>query len=73
MFLIIGSATIIGAIISFFVLPDFPSTTKWLTEEERFIAVSRLEADDLGNTQSVNGIKVGESQKNVEGRGDTSN
>lgn len=32
------------------VLPDWPSTTKWLTSEERFIAIQRLAYDGIGNT-----------------------
>ena len=31
--------------ISYFVLPNFPATTKWLTSEERQIAQYRLEVD----------------------------
>lgn len=33
------------AIISAFLLPDYPATTKWLTEEERAFAAWRLLAD----------------------------
>ena len=29
-----------------FILPDFPATTKWLTEEERAYAVARLAEDN---------------------------
>lgn len=32
------------------ILPDWPSTTKWLTPEERFLAVQRLAHDGIGNT-----------------------
>ena len=27
---------------AFFVLPNYPSTTKWLTEEERALAIARV-------------------------------
>jgi hypothetical protein len=32
-------------------LPDWPATTKWLTDEERLIMQQRLAADNLGSTQ----------------------
>ena len=44
--------TIIVAFISFFVLPNFPRTTKWLTEEERQLAVWRLQ-EDIGEDDWV--------------------
>jgi hypothetical protein len=31
--------------ISYFILPNFPRTTGWLTEEERQLAIWRLEED----------------------------
>jgi len=33
------------AIAAFFVLPNFPRTTSWLTEEERQLAIWRLDED----------------------------
>lgn len=33
------------ALISYFILPDFPRTTSWLTDEERELAIWRLEED----------------------------
>jgi len=33
------------AIAAFFILPNFPRTTSWLTEEERQLAVWRLDED----------------------------
>jgi hypothetical protein len=37
-----GAATAVVAVAAFFVLPDYPSTTKWLNEEEKALAVSRV-------------------------------
>ncbi|KAK1222822.1 hypothetical protein PQX77_014244 [Marasmius sp. AFHP31] len=37
------------ACFTWMILPDWPSTTKWLTPEERFIATRRLELDGIGN------------------------
>lgn len=45
LFIIEGVATVGIAFISYFVLPNFPRTTSWLTEEERALAVWRLEED----------------------------
>lgn len=43
-----GIATCLAAVVAFFVLPDFPVTTKWLSEEEKTLSLQRLQADDLG-------------------------
>ena len=40
-----GLMTVAFAVIAIFILPDMPSNTKWLTEEERAYAVGRLVAD----------------------------
>ncbi|KAI4722797.1 MFS transporter [Aureobasidium sp. EXF-10727] len=45
LFIIEGAITIGIAFIAFFVLPNFPRTTKWLSEEERQLAVWRLQED----------------------------
>jgi hypothetical protein len=38
LFIIEGAATVVVAIACYFVLPNFPRTTKWLTDEERTLA-----------------------------------
>ncbi|RDW79887.1 MFS general substrate transporter-45 [Coleophoma cylindrospora] len=45
LFIIEGVITIAIAFSAFFVLPNFPRTTSWLTEEERQLASWRLEED----------------------------
>src|ERR1700761_6606728 len=45
LFIIEGAATVVVAFAAYFVLPNFPRTTTWLTEEERALAVWRLEED----------------------------
>ena len=45
LFIIEGVITIGIAFLAYFVLPNFPRTTSWLTEEERQLAVWRLEED----------------------------
>jgi hypothetical protein len=39
LFIIEGAATVFVAFGCFFILPNFPRTTTWLTEEERTLAV----------------------------------
>ena len=47
LFIIEGAITICVAITAIFVLPNFPRTTTWLSEEERELAAWRL-AEDVG-------------------------
>ena len=53
LFLIEGVITVAVAFAAYFVLPDFPKTTKWLTEEETAIAAWRLE-EDIGEDDWTN-------------------
>jgi len=46
LFYIEGALTVFIAIIAIFVLPDFPETTRWLTPEERALAIRRMEEDE---------------------------
>ena len=45
LFIIEGVITVFLAICAFFILPDFPRTTTWLTEDERQLAIWRLDED----------------------------
>jgi MFS family permease len=45
LFILEGSITVVIALCGYFVLPNFPRTTKWLSEEEIQLAVWRLEED----------------------------
>ncbi|KAM6503146.1 Major facilitator superfamily domain containing protein [Amanita muscaria] len=57
LFLIEGSLTIFVAIVSIFVLPDFPMTTRWLSPQERALALKRMEEDTgVGDEGDGNGI-----------------
>ncbi|KAK7698387.1 hypothetical protein SLS64_012635 [Diaporthe eres] len=40
-----GIVTVVVGTIAFFVLPDYPSTTDWLSKEEKIVAQCRLAAD----------------------------
>ncbi|KAG2744501.1 MFS general substrate transporter [Suillus brevipes Sb2] len=50
LFYIEGGVTILVAICAMFVLPDFPHNTRWITPEERALAISRLAQDSYGNS-----------------------
>ena len=52
MFIIEGVITIFIAFSAYFALPNFPRTTSWLTEEERQLAIWRLE-EDIGEDDWV--------------------
>ncbi|KAI0838789.1 major facilitator superfamily domain-containing protein [Hypoxylon sp. FL0890] len=45
LFIIEGVITVGISFIAFFILPNFPRTTSWLTEEEKALAIWRLEED----------------------------
>jgi hypothetical protein len=65
LFYIEGSLTIAIAIIAIFVLPDFPSTTRWLTPLERRLAEKRGEEDGAGvgdESDVGNGAEGGETR-----------
>ncbi|OHX00352.1 major facilitator superfamily transporter [Colletotrichum incanum] len=51
LFIIEGSATALVAIFGFFLLPDDPSVTRWLTEDERKLAVDRIRRDTVGQQE----------------------
>ncbi|KAK2731097.1 major facilitator superfamily transporter [Colletotrichum kahawae] len=51
LFIIEGSVTALVAIFGFFLLPDDPSETRWLTEEERKLSVERIRRDTVGHQE----------------------
>lgn len=54
-FLIEGAASIVVAIVAYFLLPDWPENTKWLTEEEREMAQYRVLVSNGGKEEQVGG------------------
>ncbi|CAG8975270.1 hypothetical protein HYALB_00007971 [Hymenoscyphus albidus] len=56
LFIIEGAITVGIAAAAFFILPNFPNTTTWLTDEERKLAVWRLE-EDIGQEDWVDSKK----------------
>lgn len=53
LFIIEGVITVGVALIAIPILPNFPRTTKWLSEEEKALAIWRLE-EDVGEDDWVN-------------------
>ncbi|TFY83064.1 hypothetical protein EWM64_g950 [Hericium alpestre] len=56
LFYIEGALTMFFAVVAMFVLPDFPATTRWLTPQERALALKRMASDfdgigDQGETE----------------------
>lgn len=47
--------------VSFFILPDFPSNTKRLSDKERDLAIGRLQADE-GQPQTEDNVHIGSVQ-----------
>lgn len=58
MFIIEGAVTVVIAFGCLFVLPNFPRTTKWLTEQERQLAIWRLQ-EDVGEDDWVSSSDQG--------------
>lgn len=52
LFILEGIVTVIVGTTAFFVLPDYPSTTRWLSEEEKIVAQCRL-AVDAGSDEAL--------------------
>jgi MFS family permease len=60
LFILQGAVTFVIAVVGYFVLPDTPLTTQWLTQEERDLAYNRMEldtVDNAGQTSTFSGLK----------------
>lgn len=51
-----GIITIILSLISFVTLTDRPATARWLTEEERDMAIARVKSERVAQTELLDGI-----------------
>jgi sugar phosphate permease len=49
LFILQGLITAVIGVIGWFVLPDYPKTTRWLTPAERELAYNRVELDTTDN------------------------
>lgn len=51
LFIIEGAATVFFACLTALVIPDWPATTKWLSEEEKALGITRL-IEDAGEEET---------------------
>lgn len=65
LFILEGTITVVIAFAAYFILPNFPRTTSWLTKEERELAIWRLEEDigeddwiDPSQQSYIKGLKL---------------
>ncbi|RDW67067.1 hypothetical protein BP5796_09816 [Coleophoma crateriformis] len=61
LFIIEGVVTFFVALLAMYLLPDSPSTTRWLSPEERQLAAARIDRDTVGLEPSK-GMKEGFKQ-----------
>lgn len=61
LFILQGAVTFAIAIVGYFLLPDFPHNTWWLTQPERDLAVNRMAMDTVGN-KGETGVWAGFAQ-----------
>jgi len=60
LFYIEGALTITIAVVAMFILPDFPTTTRWLSPQERTLAMRRMEEDaGVGDQEETEGDASG--------------
>ncbi|KAH8657545.1 major facilitator superfamily domain-containing protein [Tricladium varicosporioides] len=50
LFIIEGAATVVVSLIAMYVIPNWPATTKWLSEEERQLSIARM-LEDAGEEE----------------------
>lgn len=55
-FLVEGIITVGISIISFFTLTDRPETARWLTREEKELAIARVKSERVGQSAVLDGI-----------------
>lgn len=64
-FAIEGIITIGLSIISFFTLTDRPATARWLTQEEKDLAVARVKSERVGTTEVLDKIDVKKTLRGI--------
>nr|OQO25441.1 hypothetical protein B0A51_08051 [Rachicladosporium sp. CCFEE 5018] len=64
-FVIEGIITCGLAIIGFFTLTDRPATAKWLTQEERDLAIARVKSERVGTTEVLDKIDAAKMLKGI--------
>lgn len=69
LFIIEGALTVFFGFVAFAVLPDFPENTRWLTAEERIIAVRRAR-NDMAQEVQPDDVEVSSSRAVIMALGD---
>jgi sugar phosphate permease len=64
-FAIEGIMTIVISIVALFALTDRPATARWLTQEEKDLAVARVKAERIGATEVLDGIDAAKLSKGI--------
>ncbi|KKY26927.1 putative mfs [Phaeomoniella chlamydospora] len=64
-FAIEGIITIGVAIISFFTLTDRPATARWLTEEEKDLAIARVKSERVATTEVLDKIDLPKTLRGI--------
>ncbi|KAJ5795878.1 uncharacterized protein N7518_004418 [Penicillium psychrosexuale] len=64
-FAIEGIVTIGIALISFFTLTDRPETAKWLSEEEKDLAIARVKSERVGATEVLDKFDVAKTLRGI--------
>jgi len=58
LFLVEGLITIGLSIISYFTLTDRPETARWLSEDEKALAIARVKSENVGTTEVLDRLDV---------------
>ncbi|KAH8651088.1 major facilitator superfamily domain-containing protein [Xylariales sp. PMI_506] len=64
-FAIEGIITIGISLIAFFTLTDRPGTARWLTQEEKDLAIARVKSERVGTTEVLDGIDTQKLWKGI--------
>lgn len=62
LFIIEGSVTVVAAVAIVFIIPDWPSTTRWLSAEEKALGILRLR-EDSGEEEGDNSMTAFHAMK----------
>ena len=64
-FAIEGIITCGLSVISFFTLTDRPATARWLSQEEKDLAIARVKSERIGTTEVLDGIDMAKIKRGI--------
>lgn len=64
-FAIEGMVTCVLSIIAYFTLTDRPETAKWLTAEEKALAIARVKSERVGTTELLDKLDVAKTLRGI--------